>query len=114
MAGSLQFDEEHRGVIRNVRHGVRDGRHVQQQVGGTAERGVHQQCVVDRLAGEDLRQRRAGFRQRHQRERGPPCHVGPHRFAGRRQRTVRQRDAQRFGNHLRGRRGAEELAAATR
>ena len=47
-----------------------------------------------------------------QRERGAAGHVEPHRLAGRGERAVGKRQAQRLGHHLRGGGGAEELAAA--
>ena len=116
-----RVDQARRGAVGGgpVGHGRRrqagrvgDRRHVQHQVGGAAERGVHHQCVLQRVAGEDGRHRRARLDQTHQRQRRAPRHVQPHRLAGRRQRGVRQRDAQRLGDHLRGGRGAQELAAA--
>ena len=43
---------------------------------------------------------------------GAAGHVEPDRLAGGRERGVRQREAERFADDLRGGRGAEELAAA--
>ena len=63
--------------------------------------------------GQDVARRRMPrVRSVDQRPRRAPRHVEPDRLAGRRQRGVRQRQAERLADHLRRRRRAEELAAA--
>ena len=62
--------------------------------------------------GEDLTDRHAQQVETLQRGGGAAGELEPDRFARRRERAVRQRQAQRFGDHLRRGRRAEELTAA--
>ena len=63
--------------------------------------------------GEDVAHGPTARFQRHDGARRAPGHIDPNRMSGRRQRGVRQRHAERFAHHLRSRRGAQELAAAS-
>ena len=92
--------------------GVGDGRHVQQQVRGSAKRGVHGHRVADGAVGEHVARRDAGADHLRGRARRAARDVGPDRLPRRRQRRMRHGEAERLGHHLRGRRRAEELAAA--
>ena len=75
-------------------------------------------CVTIALCsarvGQDVPHPYAACFQRHQRASGTASHVEPDRMAGGRERRVPERHPQRFADDLRGRGGAEELAAATR
>ena len=62
--------------------------------------------------GQDVPRRRSALLQLQHGARGAAGHIEPDRLAGRRQRRVRQRQAQRFADDLRRGGGAEELAAA--
>ena len=92
--------------------GVGDGGQVQDQVGGAAEGRVHHHRVAQRGVGEDVPHAEAARFERQRRARGAARHVHPDGVAGRRQRRVRQRHAERLAHHLRGGRRAQELAAA--
>ncbi len=92
--------------------GVGDRRHVQQEVGGAAERGVHDHRVVHGVVGDDVPGAHAREREVLQRARRAPRELQPHGLTGRRERGVAERHPERLGHDLRRRRGAEELAAA--
>ena len=94
--------------------GVRDGGQVEHEVGRAAEGGVGQHRVLDRVRGEDARERDAEGRQPHQGEGRAPGGVQPHRLARRSERRVGEREAEGLAHHLRGGGGAEELAAPAR
>ena len=92
---------------------IGDGGDVQQQVRRAAERRVHGHRVAEGGVGEDVADRGHALSRADAARRGrAPGHVEPDRLARRRQRRVRQRQAERFGDDLRRRRRAEELAAA--
>ncbi len=94
----------------------RDRRRVQQQVRTAAERGEHRERVLERRFGEDVPRVDAAVRHVEQRRRRARRQVEPDRLPRRRQRRVRQTQAERFADDLRRGRGAEELtpAAGTR
>ena len=94
--------------------GMRDGRHVQNQIRGTAEGRVHDHGVGERRVAQHLAHRQAHLLQPQHGPRGPARHIEPDRLPGRRQRRMRERHAERFTHHLRRRRRAEELTAAAR
>ena len=92
--------------------GMRHAGQMQDQVRRSAKSGVHHHGVLERT-------RRSGYRacagrafERQHCARRAPGHIQPDGMAGRRQRGMRQRHAQRFAHHLRRGRGAQELAAA--
>ena len=90
-----------------------DRRDVQQQIRRAAERGVHEHRVLDGGVGEDLRRPRCrAHASRRSAAAERLAELEPDRLARRRERAVRQRQAQRFGDHLRRRRGPEKLASA--
>ena len=91
-----------------------DGGHVQDEIGGAADRGVHDHGVVQRVGGQDRGEGRALVLQVHEREGGAPGHVAPDRGARRAEGGVRQGQAERLAHDLRGRGRAHELAAAAR
>ena len=92
--------------------GCGDRRHVQQQIRGAAERGMDEHRVLDGGGGEDLTDRHAKQVETLQRGGGAARELEPDRFARRRERTVRQRQPQRFRDHLRRGGRPEELAPA--
>ena len=91
---------------------MRDGGEMQEQIRRAAHRRVHHHGVPDGGVGDDVAGADSARLERHQRARRAPGHVEPERLARGRQRRVRQREAQRLADHLRGGGGAEELAAA--
>ena len=91
-----------------------DGRQMQQQVGRTTEGGMHDHGVLDRLRRHDILGGSAALFELHDRPRRLARDLQPDRLAGRRQRRVRQGEAEALGDDLRRTGCAEELAAATR
>ena len=84
---------------------------MQNQIRRSAERGVHDQRVLDRGAGQNRPHRDLPRFERHERARRAVRQIDPDRMAGRRERGVRKRHAERFTDHLRSGRGAQELTA---
>ena len=74
--------------------GCGDRRNVQQQIRGAAERGMDEHRVLDGGGGEDLTDRHAKQVETLQRGGGAARELEPDRFARRRERAVRQRQAQ--------------------
>ena len=79
-------------------------RNVQQQIGGSAERGVHHHRVFNSGAGEDAIDRDPARVQAPQRRGGAAGEFQPDGFTRRRERGVRERKTQGLGHHLRCRR----------
>ena len=92
--------------------GVRDGGKVQHEVRRAAEGGVGQHRVLDRLRREHAPQRNPERREPQEGEGRAAGHVQPDGLAGGGEGAVGERKAQRLGHDLRGRRRAQELAAA--
>src|SRR6185369_9175958 len=69
---------------------------------------------LERLLREDLPDGDPERVQSHQRDRRALAELRPRRLSRRRERTVRQREPEPFGDDLRRRRRAEELTAAPR
>ena len=93
---------------------VRDGRHVQEQIGGAAKRCVHRHRVADGAVGQHVAGGDAGADHLRRRARRAARDVAPDRLPRRGERRMRHGKAERFGHNLRRRSGAEELAAAAR
>ena len=93
---------------------VRDGGNVQQQIRRAAERRMNGHRVADARGVRMSAQLRARAVQIDERPRRAHGHIAPHRLAGRRERGMRQRQAERFADDLRGGGRAEKLAAAAR
>ena len=91
---------------------VRDRGQVQDEVRRAAERGMRHHRVLDRGVGQDVLHRDPALLERHQRARRAARHVQPDWVARGRERRVAERHAERLADDLRGRGGAEELAAA--
>ena len=68
---------------------VRNRGNVEQQVGRSAERGVHDHGVGDGRIGQQIAAGEASFFKRKQRRGGTPGHVDPHGLAGRSEGGVR-------------------------
>ena len=94
--------------------GVRDGRHVQQQVGGAAEGSVHHHRVVDGVVAEHVGGGLTPADRRGQRPDGAQPALQPDRLTRRGQGGVADGQPEGLTHHLGGGRGAQELAAATR
>ena len=94
--------------------GVGDGRDVQQQIGGAAERGVHSHRVANARRPKNVAHGDAARFELAQR--APRTHrdVRPDRLSRRGQRRVRERHPQSLAYDLRCRGSAQELAAAAR
>ncbi len=93
---------------------VRDRRDVQQQVRRAADRRVHDHRVAHGGVGENLARLRAGAHHGRRGARRSHRDVLPDRLTRRRERRVRHRQSERFGDHLRRRRRPEELTSAAR
>ena len=91
---------------------VGDGGQVQDQVGGAAEGRVRHHGVAQRGFGDDVAHRDSARFEFQRGAGGAARHVEPDRLAGRRQRAVRERHAQRFAHHLRSGGRAQKLASA--
>ncbi len=77
--------------------GVRDRGHVQHEIGRTAERGVADEGIVDRIVRENVARRGARGVECEQSAGRATGDVAPDFRTGRRERRVRQRQAERLG-----------------
>jgi hypothetical protein len=91
-----------------------DGRDVQQEVRRAAAGRVHGERVLDGIVGQNMTSRQLFLGQGHDRAGRLPRRGQPDRLPGRGQCRVGQRESERLGHDLRGRRGPQKLAAATR
>ena len=84
---------------------------VEEEIGGASEGRVNHHCVLDGGVGEDVVGSEVEFAQPKNGAGGAKRGVEPDGLAGRGERRVWQGKAESFGDNLRGRSGAEELAA---
>ena len=92
--------------------GVCDGGDVEQQIRRAADGRVDDERVADGSVGEDVATAESACIEIHDGLRGTHRDVEPHGLSARRERGVRQREAERLGDDLRRGRSAEELASA--
>ena len=89
---------------------MRHRRQVQDQVGRSAKCRMHGHRIAHGCIGQDVAHRHAARFERQRGARRTAAHVQPDGMSRRRQCRMRQRHPQRFRDHLRSRRGAQELA----
>ena len=104
----LPFGQGGHGQARRVR----DGGQMEQEVRRSADGGIHRHRVAQRALRHHVAHGQAEGHLPVHRARRAPRPVAPDGLAGRGERGVGKREAQRLRDHLRGGGGAEELAAA--
>ena len=92
--------------------GVRDGGDVEREISGAAEGRVRDEGVVNRIGREEVTRGGAGLFECEEGEGGTPGEIAPDGGARRRERAVREREAESLGDDLAGGGRAHELAAA--
>ena len=92
--------------------GVCDGGDVEREISGAAEGRVRDEGVVNRIGREEVTRGGAGLFECEEGEGGTPGEIAPDGGTRRRERAVREREAESLGDDLAGGGRAHELAAA--
>ena len=94
--------------------GVSDGGDMEEEIGAAAKGRVDGHGIANGGIGEHVAGAQAGALHLRDAARGLTRDVEPDFLTARRERTVRRREAERFGYHLRSRRRSQELTTSAR